>query len=129
MGGIWGRVPTAAALPDFPILISKAPDIGLQNNYVNRAVKLILEFRNQRVALDACLVNDSATSLLKFEDDNPFPTVSQPERILWSSPKSSSRLLPRAKCSMILYMSSGFLVEPACKEEPSTVLTQSDIPI
>jgi hypothetical protein len=42
-----------------------------------------------------------------------LPTVSQPDRILWSSPKSSSLLRPRAKCSTILYMSSGFCVEPA----------------
>lgn len=53
------------------------------------------------------------TSELKFEEDNPLPTVNQPERMLWSSPKSSSLLRPRAKCSIIRYISSGFAVDPA----------------
>lgn len=49
---------------------------------------------------------------LKFDEDNPFPTVTQPALILWSSPKSSRRRWPWAKCSMMWYSSSGFAVEP-----------------
>ncbi|KAI4351692.1 hypothetical protein L6164_006027 [Bauhinia variegata] len=57
------------------------------------------------------------TSALKFEDDSLLPTVNQPARILWSSPNNSSLLLPRAKCSIIRYISSGFCVEPAIYEQ------------
>ena len=53
------------------------------------------------------------TSALKFDEESPFPTVSHPVRMLWSSPKSSILLRPRAKCSMMRYISSGLAVEPA----------------
>lgn len=55
---------------------------------------------------------DHSTSLLKFEEDNSLPRVSQPARMLWSSPKSSSLRRPKEKCSTIRYRSSGFVVEP-----------------
>ena len=55
----------------------------------------------------------SKKQALHLSIEVPFPTVSHPVRMLWSSPKSSNLLRPRAKCSMIRYISSGLAVEPA----------------
>lgn len=79
-------------------------------------VCMICSYRRSKKVMAIPCFNKYAqvcTSVLKLDEDSPLPTVNQPDRILWSSPKSSSLLRPRAKCSIILYMSSGFWVEPA----------------